>query len=142
MNTKARLGIAIAAAAFDAGLATSAKADAVTEWNQITLATQAAVAGGIRTPPAARALAMVHLAIFDSVNAIDRKYHPYVVTALADSGASPDAAVAAAAQAVLVSLYPTHQADLDAAYTASLALLVVIIALILIFPQKPASKAH
>ncbi len=27
-------------------------------------------------------------------------------------------------------------------YTASLALLVVIIALILIFPQKPASKAH
>ena len=27
-------------------------------------------------------------------------------------------------------------------YTASLALLVVIVALILIFPQKPASKAH
>jgi uncharacterized membrane-anchored protein len=27
-------------------------------------------------------------------------------------------------------------------YTASLALVVVIVALILIFPQKPASKAH
>jgi hypothetical protein len=98
-------------------------ADMVTDWNQTTLATQAAVPGGIRTPPAARALAMVHLAIFDSVNAIERRYHPYAVTALADSGASPDAAVATAAHAVLISLYPTRQADLDVAYTTSLALI-------------------
>ena len=66
---------------------------------------------------------MVHLGIFDSVKAIDRKYHPYVVTALADPGASADAAVAAAAHAVLLSLYPTPQADPDAAYTALLSLI-------------------
>ena len=54
-----------------------AVADEVTDWNEITLATQAAVSGAIRTPPAARALAMVHLAIFDSVNAIDRRFTPF-----------------------------------------------------------------
>ena len=98
-----------------------ARADAVTDWNEITLATQAAVPGGIRTPPAARALAMVHLAIFDSVNAIDRQFTPYFVEPLADSGASPKAAVVAAAHAVLVALYPSRQANLDQDYDDSLA---------------------
>src|SRR5262245_13793604 len=58
-------------------------ADEVTDWNQIALATQAAVPGAIRTPPAARALAMVHLAILDSVNAIERRFTRYAVEALA-----------------------------------------------------------
>jgi hypothetical protein len=93
----------------------------VTDWNQIALATQAVIPGAIRTPPAARALAMMHLAIFDSVNAIDRKFTPYAVEDLADSGASPEAAAVAAAHAVLVSLYPSRQADLDLAYSNSLA---------------------
>jgi hypothetical protein len=96
-------------------------ADSVTDWNQIALATQAAVPGAIRTPPAARALAMMHLAIFDSVNAIDRRFTPYAVEALADPSAPPEAASAAAAHAVLVSLYPSRQTDLDLAYAASLA---------------------
>jgi hypothetical protein len=96
-------------------------ADEVTDWNQIALATQAAVPAAIRTPPASRALAMMHLAIFDSVNAIDRRFAPYAVEALADPGASPQAAAVAAAHAVLVSRYPSRQADLDLAYSNSLA---------------------
>ena len=64
---------------------------------------------------------MMHLSIFDSVNAIDRRYAPYAVEALADAGASPEAASAAAAHTVLVSLYPSRQADLDLAYSNSLA---------------------
>src|SRR2546426_779855 len=104
-------------------LSAAIKADVVTDWNETTLATQDAIAGAIRTPPAARALAMVHVAIFDSVNAIDRKYPPYVVAPLADRNASQEAAAAAAAHAVLVSLYPSRQATLDAAYAASLALI-------------------
>jgi hypothetical protein len=96
-------------------------ADEVTDWNQIALATQAAIPGAIRTPPAARALAMMHLAIFDAVNAIDRKFAPYTVEVLADPTASPDAAAAAAAHAVLVNLYPSRQVNLDAAYATSLA---------------------
>src|SRR5947209_11698806 len=96
-------------------LPVAARADVVTDWNQTTLATQAAVPGGFRTPPAGRALAMVHVAVFDSVNAIDREYTPYAVASLADPGASPEAAAAAAAHAVLVSLYPSRQPNLDAA---------------------------
>src|SRR2546426_6334 len=104
-------------------LSAAIKADVVTDWNETTLATQDAIAGAIRTPPAARALAMVHVAIFDSVNAIDRRFTPYAVGPLADRSASPEAAAAAAAHAVLVNLYPARQANLDAAYTASLALI-------------------
>src|SRR6266540_7497265 len=99
-------------------------ADVVTDWNQTALATQAAIPGAIRTPPAARALAMVHLAIFDSVNAIERRFTPYAVETLADPGTSPEAATAAAAHAVLVNLYPSRQAELDAAYAVSLASIV------------------
>jgi hypothetical protein len=95
-------------------------ADVVTDWNQTTLNTQAAVPFGIRTPPATRALAMVHAAIYDSVNAIYRTYSVYSVNAQAPDGSSPEAAAAAAAHSVLLGLYPTQQANLDAAYAASL----------------------
>ena len=52
------------------------------------------------------AYAMMHLAIHDALNAIDRKYQPYAYDTKADPGTSPDAAVAAAAHDVLV---PTIQ---------------------------------
>src|SRR4029434_2371806 len=42
------------------------------------------------------------------------------VDAHAAPGASPEAAAAAAAHAVLVNLYPSRQANLDAAYALSL----------------------
>src|SRR6266566_8324251 len=96
------------------------RADVVTDWNQTTLNTQAVVPFGIRTPPATRALAMVHAAIYDSVNAIYRTYAVYAVNAQAPNGASPEAAAVAAAHSVLLSLYPSQQANLDAAYAASL----------------------
>jgi len=112
-------GLALAALASAPGV----RADIVTDWNELTLATQDAIPGAIRTPPAGRALAMVHIAIFDSVNAIDRAYTPYVVGPLADPSASPEAATAAAAHEVLVNLYPSRQGNLDAAYTASLGLI-------------------
>ncbi len=111
------LSVALAALASPRAI----RADVVTDWNQITLATQASIPGGIRTPPAARALAMAHLAIFDSVNAIDRRFTPYLVESLADPGASPEAAAVAAAHTVLVALYPSRQANLDLAYDMSLA---------------------
>ena len=102
------------------GLSTLARADVVTDWNQITLNTQTSVAGAIRTPPASRALAMVHLAIFDSVNAIDRKYEVYAVDAQPPGGASPEAAAVAAAHIVLLGLYPSQQPNIDSAYATSL----------------------
>src|SRR5438270_11693998 len=47
-------------------------ADVVTDWNQTTLNTQAAVPFRIRTPAATWAVAMVHAASYDSINAIHR----------------------------------------------------------------------
>jgi len=47
---------------------------------------------------------MMHVAIHDALNAIDRRSRPYVFDSQADSGASPDAAVATAAHDVLVPL--------------------------------------
>ncbi len=51
-----------------------------------------------------RMYAMAHVAIHDALNAIDRRSRPYAFDAQADAGASPDAAVAAAARYVLVPL--------------------------------------
>src|ERR1051325_8066329 len=48
-----------------------------------------------------RAYAMMHLAIHDSLNAIDRKYQPYAYDTKAEPGTSANAAVAAAAYHVM-----------------------------------------
>src|SRR6266850_163778 len=48
-----------------------------------------------------RAYAMMHLAIHDALNAIDRKYQPYAYDTKAEPGTSADAAVAAAAYYVM-----------------------------------------
>jgi hypothetical protein len=98
----------------------AAPTDPVLDWNQTTLKTLADVKEA-RTPPAARALAMVHAAIFDAVNATDRRFTSYAVDLQAAPGTSREAAAAAAGHAVLINLFPADKANLDAAYTASLA---------------------
>jgi hypothetical protein len=80
--------------------------DAVTTWN--ANAGKAAIAACI-SPTAnplheSRMYAMMHVAIHDALNAIDRRSHPYAFVSRADSGSSPDAAVATAAHDVLVPL--------------------------------------
>jgi hypothetical protein len=82
----------------------TAAADAVTDWN--ARAGKAAVAACIS--PAndplheSRLYAMVHVAIHDALNAIDRRSRPYAYDAHANPAASAPAAVAAAARDVLV----------------------------------------
>jgi len=97
----------------------NARADTVPEWNLITAnALQTANAGtGLAH---SRIYAMVHGAMFDAINAIDRRYQPYAADLKASPGASPDVAAAVAAHAVLMDLYPEQQATLDAALAASL----------------------
>lgn len=48
-----------------------------------------------------RIYAMMHIAIHDALNAIDRRYQPYAYNKKAAPGTSPDAAIAAAAHDVL-----------------------------------------
>src|SRR5262245_15575894 len=68
-----------------------------------------------------RGLAMVHVAMFEAVNAIDRRYQPYMLDLASDKGGSRDAAAAAAAHAVLINLFPDEKSTLDQALQAALA---------------------
>lgn len=109
-------GLALALVGLLAAASTT-YADVVSDWNVIAL--NAAPAG--QGYPNARMLAMMHAAIFEAVNSIERKYVPYVPEARVLAGASRDAAASSAAHAVLVALLPGQRAAFDADLEASLA---------------------
>jgi len=86
----------------------------VVQWNRTLLVI-------VRTPGAqpatihpTRSFAIMHAAIYDAVNAIEGTHQPYLVRLGASHFASQEAAAAAAAHEVLVKLYPSSQATLDA----------------------------
>jgi hypothetical protein len=85
-------------------------ADSVIDWNEI--AANASMTTGLSNADASldplhesRIFAILHVAIHDALNAIERRHKPYAFDARAHRGASPDAAVAAAAHDVLVLLF-------------------------------------
>lgn len=91
----------------------SARADVVTAWNQRVVTN-----GG---PAIQRTLAMVHIAMFDAMNAIERDYRPYLRLKKPPRDASAEAAAASAAYGVLLRLFPSQQPALAATLAASLA---------------------
>ncbi|MFO0968186.1 MAG: hypothetical protein U0793_21735 [Gemmataceae bacterium] len=93
--------------------------DMVLRWNRIALDAIRAE----RTPPplASRNLALLHVAFYEAVNAIDRGHEPYMIDVRPAPGASMEAAAAGAGHRVLASLYPRRQAALDRALDGSLA---------------------
>jgi PAP2 superfamily len=100
---------------------TDAQTDMVLDWNAHAANAIVGVAGQ-RPERGLIRLAMVHVAVYDAVNAIDGyPFQSYGVTPNVVSPASREAATAAAAHDVLVALFPAQQADLDAKYSASLA---------------------
>ncbi len=107
-------------------LSSSSASVELTSWNQIALdavwrdATPPApgekrVTGEQGGPTrASRALAIVHIAIYDAVQSIAGVYEPY--TAMPnDSHASMGAAIAVAAHDTLAQLFPSQKADFDLA---------------------------
>ncbi len=95
--------------------------DMVLDWNAHAANAIVGVAG-MRPERGLIRLAMVHLAIYDAVNAIEGyPFHRYGVKPNVVSPASPEVATAAAAHDVLAALFPGQQTDLDAKYEASLA---------------------
>ena len=100
------------------GTTFGAHADAVSDWN--AKAETIAVEKRMLPPPNARGMAIMHIAMFEAVNAIERRYSPYRLDLAAERGASKDAAAAAAAHAVLGALHPDHEKGLDAHLLASL----------------------
>ena len=118
----ASVGSAFAAKAAPRLAATSAQApDQVIQWNRILLAILRTPGAQPATVHPTRSMAILHAAVYDAVNAIDRTHTDYLVHVDAPAGASEPAAAAAAAHDVLVQLYPGQQAMLDSDLTASLA---------------------
>ena len=98
----------------DPGNSTSQPVNSVIQWNRTLLVI-------VRTPGAqpatihpTRSFAMMHAAIYDAVNAIDRTHKPYLIRLSGvPRSASQEAAAVAAAHDVLVALYPNFQSALD-----------------------------
>ncbi|HEX8570417.1 MAG TPA: vanadium-dependent haloperoxidase [Caulobacteraceae bacterium] len=109
---------ALAAASF----AQPASADVVCEWMDFSgrISTAAAAPGpaappgtGERTPELARAQTRVALAMFEALNAIDRRYESYLGLPAAEATASQEAAAVTAAYKVLLHFYPGQKSSLD-----------------------------
>jgi len=92
--------------------------DTIAAWNEI--AEKAVKTAGHPPPVAALDFAIIHLAIYNAVQAVDHRYHPYHGPARRASG-SPSAAAAKAGHDVLVGLFPAQSAALDAEYKKFLA---------------------
>ncbi len=120
--TLAILILSLAAPAWAGGFSSTAQ---VRHWNEIAIN-----ASGIDHTPVtpsenrffgeqigpgrtSRAMAIVHIAIFDAVNAIAGGYQSYTGLPPAPAGTSMDAAIAEAAHDTLVALYPSQTASFD-----------------------------
>jgi hypothetical protein len=99
-------------AAFLANPLSAASANVVTDWDEKAVAF---IQPRMVPPVAYRAMAIVHIAMFDAVNSIEPLYKPYYVHLPPGRDTSKDAAAAAAAGAVLTKLLPDAASDIQAA---------------------------
>jgi hypothetical protein len=97
--------------------ATPAAADPVSDWidyAQLVATAGAAPPDAPRTGEHDRAQTQAAIAMFEALNAIDRRYESYLgMPRATEAGASQDAALAAAAYYVLLSHFPGQKAGLD-----------------------------
>src|SRR5439155_7955770 len=110
----------IAPALLALALPTVARADAVTDWNLIA-SNSIVVTAGQPPPVSVLHFAMVHGAVYDAANAIDRGHQPYLVQPPSNPTDSKAAAAAAAAYQVLIGLLPGQQPTLQPIYDAYIA---------------------
>jgi hypothetical protein len=98
------------------------RADAVVDWNEITVS---AVSSGRPGPIGIVDIALVQIAVHDAVQAMEQRFEPYhaeiAVSKVERLKGRRSAAVAAAAHDVLVGMYPAQAATLDATYFTYLA---------------------
>jgi PAP2 superfamily len=119
MNTYSHMvGAGVVALVITVFALSDVRADTVTEWNE--RAGEIIVNAAIGPLPADRALAMVQASVYEAVNAITQRYPVSNLKLEAASGASVEAAVAAANRAILTNLLPLQQAAIDHAYQAAL----------------------
>jgi VCPO second helical-bundle domain len=113
------LGLGGSAAASRAHAQGAAPDTYVDYWDGV--ANQAFTAASTTPPDGAVISAYVGIAVYDSVMAIEGGYEPFAVDVDAPRGASPEAAVVAAAYAILVHYLPAQRTTIfDPAYEQSL----------------------
>jgi hypothetical protein len=100
-------------------LAAPAGADVISDWN--ARADAIAAERRVTALPHAHNMALLQVAVFEAVNAVERRCVPHKLKLPSDKTASTEAAAAAAAHAVLLALLPEEQAKLDAGLASSLA---------------------
>ena len=103
--------------------ASPASADTVCEWIEYAQAVAAAAAppaDAPRTGEHDRALTQAALAMFEAVNAIDRRYETYLGMAPVAGGANQDAAAATAVYQVLMAHFPSQKAGLEESYNVTM----------------------
>jgi hypothetical protein len=95
------------------------RADVIIDWN--TKSDE--IAAQKQVPPVnhSRGTAMLHVAMFEAVNAIEGRYLPYKLNLAADRTTSKEAAAASAGHDILLALYPDQQSALDATLATMLA---------------------
>lgn len=119
MNHTKRIASSMAmTAVLLASLASTARADAVVDWN--IKAGEIVLEARIGTPPAVRFMAITQTAVYEAVNAITRKDPINTYRIDAAPGASIDAAVAAANRVALSKLMPATQGTVETAYQAAI----------------------
>jgi hypothetical protein len=102
------------------GTAAAQTNETVIEWNRILLTTLSTPGATSPTIFFTRPLAVMHVAIFEALNSIDRRYTPYQQYVDAPADASRDAAVAQAAHDTLVAMFPSQRDVYAAALAAQL----------------------
>jgi hypothetical protein len=95
-------------------------ADVITDWDEKAVAF---VTPRMPPPATERAMAMVHVAMFDAVNSIERRYRPYLIQVPVAAAASKEAAAATAAGIVLAHLLPQAEGEIGGAMAVYLAAL-------------------
>jgi hypothetical protein len=95
-----------------------ARADVVHGWNEVAL--HAIQRNSTPPPLAARALAMMHVAIYDAVNSIEPTHQSFRVYVPDSPTTSRESAAAQAAFRVLWELYPNERERLEMSLAASL----------------------
>src|SRR6266850_2619994 len=98
--------------------ATLVRADVITDWNQTAMDVMKAV--NVAGNPWTRTMAMMHVSMADSVNAVQDKYTRFMPDIPATPNASAEAAAAAAAREILMRQYPGQKARIDATYATML----------------------
>jgi len=105
------------------GAPTSAAANVITDWDDkaVVAVTPMAVPGATMPYSAQRMIAMVHAAMFDAVNSIERRYQPYLVQLPAEAATSKEAAAATAAATLLATIDAKTATEMKGALATYLA---------------------